>query len=271
MARRHRIKLAGALVALASLGGAWLWVRDSPVFAIQRVQVSGVFGASAGQVRSRLEDAARSMTTTHIDTGRLRAAVAPYAAVVGLKVDTQIPHGVRIAITEQPPVMALVVGGQRLPVAPNGLLLRGRLAASAAVPDVATSSVPSGGVLRDPSQLRALELLDIAPPALRARLWRVGETPQGLTAFVRGGPQIFFGDPSRLHAKWASAAQVLGDAGSRGARYIDVRAPERPAAQVADPATLRSPVLAGPQAPDAPGATSAPGAGIGTAAAGAAP
>lgn len=254
---RHRIKLAGALAALAGLYGAWLWVRDSPVFAVQSVQVSGLGGASAARARSSLEQAARQMSTIHVDVGRLRAALAPYATVSGLRVNTEFPHGVQIAVTEQLPVMALVVDGRRLPVAPNGLVLRGPLSPSASVPDVAASATPPGGVVREASQVRALELLDIAPPALRGRVWRVADAAQGLTAYLHSGPQVLFGDTSRLHAKWISAARVLADPSSRGSRYVDVRIPERPAAQVGDPATLSVPALAGPTAQQASGAGSA--------------
>lgn len=243
---RHIIKLAGALVALAGLYSAWLWVRDSPAFAVQSVQVSGISGASASEVRSTLEEAARQMTTTHIDIDRLRAAVAPYVTVADLKVATQLPHGVRIAVTEQLPTMALVVGGVRLPVGPKGLVLRGRLSPSVPVPDVGANAIPANGVVRGAPQLRALKLLDVAPLALRKRILRVADAAQGLTAYLRAGPQLLFGDTSRLHAKWAAASRVLADPSSRGARYIDLRVPDRPAAQVGDPATLSVLALAGP-------------------------
>jgi len=245
---RHRIKLAGVLVAMAGLYAAWLWARDSPVFAVEQVQISGLGGTSAGEVRSRLEQAARRMTTTHIDMGKLRAAISSSATVAALKVDTQFPHGLRIAVSEELPVMALNVGGRRLPVAPNGVLLRDRLAPATKIADVGASAAPTGGVLRDGAQLRALELLDIAPAALRGRISRVADAAQGLTAYLRSGPQLLFGDTSRLHAKWSAAARVLADSTSRGARYLDVRIPERAASQVGDPATLRPALIAGPTA-----------------------
>ncbi len=47
---------------------------------------------------------------------------------------------------------------------------------------------------------------------------------------MRGGLLLYFGDATRPHAKWLSAARVLADPSSAGATYVDVRAPERPAA-----------------------------------------
>ena len=52
----------------------------------------------------------------------------------------------------------------------------------------------------------------------------------GVRVSVRQGPVIQFGAPTRLAAKWAAATRVLADHGSGGARFIDVRLPERPAA-----------------------------------------
>jgi cell division protein FtsQ len=54
--------------------------------------------------------------------------------------------------------------------------------------------------------------------------------PEGLTVTMRNGLSIYFGDGTRPHAKWLSAARVLADPSSAGATYVDVRLPERPAA-----------------------------------------
>jgi hypothetical protein len=55
-------------------------------------------------------------------------------------------------------------------------------------------------------------------------------TEHGPVVQLRNGPSIYFGDSTRLDAKWAAAAQVLADSRSAGAAYIDVTDPERPAA-----------------------------------------
>ena len=47
---------------------------------------------------------------------------------------------------------------------------------------------------------------------------------------LRNGPQIIFGDATRIDAKWAAAAAVLADSRAKGATYVDVRLPERPVA-----------------------------------------
>jgi cell division septal protein FtsQ len=71
-------------------------LRSLPLFQVQRVTVTGLSGDAAPQIRSALELTARGMTTTDFSLARLRAAVAGYTLVAGLRVDSELPHGLRI-------------------------------------------------------------------------------------------------------------------------------------------------------------------------------
>jgi hypothetical protein len=51
----------------------------------------------------------------------------------------------------------------------------------------------------------------------------------GYVAELRDGPELLIGSATRLRAKWAAAARVLADLEARGATYIDLRIPSRPA------------------------------------------
>lgn len=230
-------KLAGALLLVAILYGAWLIARDAPLFKIEKVAVTGLHGSVVPGVRQRLEQAGLGMTTTHVDVAALTRAVASYTVVKGLHVKTQFPHGLTIDVTEQLPVAALVVGQARLPVAPDGIVVHGLTGPTGILPTFTSSTLPSADQVTDPVSLASLEVLDIAPAVLRRTIVRVGPGSGGLTVFLRNGPRLYFGDTSRLHAKWAAAARVLADQQSRGATYVDVRLPDRPAAAVNDPAT----------------------------------
>jgi hypothetical protein len=76
-----------------------------------------------------------------------------------------------------------------------------------------------------------VRVVGLAPQPLRARLASVGVTPgTGIVAKLTAGPDLIFGDATRMPAKWMAAARVLSAAGARGATYIDLRLPERPAA-----------------------------------------
>jgi cell division septal protein FtsQ len=239
-----RLKIAGVAVALAALYGGWLLARDAPIFAVKQVVISGVHGAGSSAIRATLEQTARGMTTTHMRVSELRAAVSGFPMVKDLRVRTQFPDKLRIEVIEEVPVAALVVAGQRFPVAADGKIVRG----IGTAPDAASvpiDQIPTGGRITDPLSIDALELLDIAPPILRARVATVTSATHGLTAVMRGGPPVYFGDTTRLHAKWAAVARVLADSASRGALYVDVHSPEHPAAQVGDSVT-RGPAASAP-------------------------
>ena len=92
-------------------------------------------------------------------------------------------------------------------------------------------TVAPGGTTLSGTPLQEAELLADAPYALLPRLASTADSSShGLTVVVRGGPQLYFGDSSRLVAKWNSAIAVLGNSSSAGAAYIDVSDPSRPAA-----------------------------------------
>ncbi len=92
-------------------------------------------------------------------------------------------------------------------------------------------TVTPGGTTLSGTPLQEAELLADAPPALLSRIASTQfSSSHGLTAALRAGPQLYFGDAGRLTAKWNSAVAVLANSSSAGAGYIDVSDPSRPAA-----------------------------------------
>jgi len=237
--RRALWRLCLVLAALALLGGGWLWLRDSPLVAVEHVRISGVQGSDAASIEAALQGAARRMSTLDVHVGALRAAVAPFRVVHDLSVSTSFPHGLHIDVVEQLPVAALTVSDrsgirQRTAVAADGVVLGPSLLASPSAPlpaiELAGSSSPLTGHVEDPTVRAELKVLGAAPRTLLGWVARVFSGHEGLTVVMRDGLSIYFGDAARPHAKWLSAARVLADPSSAGASYVDVRAPERPAA-----------------------------------------
>jgi cell division protein FtsQ len=228
--RRARIALLAVALTLPSLGGAWLWLRHSPFVSVQRVSISGVHGAEAGAVEAALRDAARGMSTLAVSPAALRAAVAPLRVVREVRAIPSFPHGLRIEVVEQLPVAAVTVGGQRTAVAGDGVVLGPQLLSSSLPNVAAAAGTAPGGRVRGASLLAQLAVLGAAPAALLAHVERVFVGIKGITAAMRNGLLVYFGDGTRPHAKWFSLARVLADASSAGASYVDVRVPSHPAA-----------------------------------------
>jgi cell division protein FtsQ len=236
--RRGRRWLLAALIGLPLLTGAWLWFRNSPFVAVQRVRVSGlteVHGGDVPQIQAALADASHGMSTLDVNTAALRAAVASFPLVRSLHARASFPHELRIEVLEQPPVAQLAVAGARTALAADGVVLGASFLSSSlpivSIGGVHTASLPSVGRRVEQGQLRqALTALGAAPapiaPLVQGAYWG----PQGLTFALHGGVLAYFGDATRPHAKWLSLVRVLADPSSAGASYVDVRLPERPAA-----------------------------------------
>src|ERR1700678_4475994 len=157
---RPRI-LIGMIVALMLLGGAWIWFRDSPLVAVQRVTVTGARGPDAASIRQALISAAENMTTLDVSMGQLNTAVAPYPDVKRLQVSTQFPHRMRIRVIEQIPVAVVSVAGRSIEVAGDGTLLHA-VAGASTLPTIPVQ-VPPGGTHLTGAALAAVRVLGAAP------------------------------------------------------------------------------------------------------------
>ncbi len=223
--RRGVALLALALLLLA----AWLYVRSSGLVAIRQVQVTGLAGAEAGEIRAALADEAVTMTTLDVSTAKLEGAVANFPHIAGVHVITHFPHAVTIVVDEQTPVATVTSGGRAVAVDAAGLLLphdaTAGLPSLPLAPDTGTNHVTSSGTLATLAVLRA------APYQLLSHIASARPSSRhGITVQLRKGPVLYFGDTSQLAAKWSAASAVLASPDSAGASYIDISAPGRPAA-----------------------------------------
>jgi cell division protein FtsQ len=260
-----RRRVAVVLAALVVLGALyWLWFRDSSFARVHDVQISGVSGPQARAIRSALEDAGLAQTTLHVSNADLRAAVADYPVVRSITAQGVFPHKLRVEVQLNMPVAILQTPSGRKPVAADGLLLPA-VPVSSGLPVLRTQAALPGERVTSGAAFELVRVVGLAPDPLRARLESVGfEAGTGIVAKLTAGPDLIFGDASRMPAKWMAAARVLSAAGARGAAYIDLRLPERPAAgglatttviplaPAGDPVTSQTPVApSGVQTPPA--------------------
>jgi cell division protein FtsQ len=246
-----------AVVAVLVLGvGAYLWFRDSSFVTVKKVTITGVSGPDAGRIRSALESAARNMTTLDVKMDQLHTAVGPYPLVKELRVTTQFPHGMRIRVIEEIPVAEVALGGRDVAVASDGTLLHDA-GPTPQLPLITLRAPPGGTRLTQQDGLPLVALLAAAPYALLSHISQASSTGEhGFVAQLRNGPSIYFGDGTRMAAKWTAASEVLASAGSAGAEYIDVTDPDRPVAGAAAPAATTSTTSTGDASTAAIGGTS---------------
>jgi cell division protein FtsQ len=230
-----RMRVFAVAVLLLATGLGWLALRDSSLFAVENVAIDGLPASAQPVVVEELQTAAREQTTTDFSLAAVRSEVAQYTVIAGLRAQTHFPHGVTLIVTARHAVARLVVDGVTLPVDAQGRVITG-LARTVRLPTVEAAHMPVRGVTQDAFALVALRVLADGPPLLRRRV--IAITPaQGLTIYLHAGPRLIFGNPELAHAKWDSATAVLATHSARGATYINVTVPSRPAAQVGDAAT----------------------------------
>jgi cell division protein FtsQ len=254
--RRRLLVAAGLLLLMAAV--YQLWLRDSTLVAVKRVTVTGATTGESPRLRAALVSAARTMTTLHVDQGRLERAVEAYPVVRGLEVSTDFPHTLRIEVLEYHPDAIAVTDSGRVPVAGDGTVLRG-LPSSARLPTIEAHGGVSGDRLVGRAALDAAEVAGGAPAALRSRLRDVlSRKDDGIVVRMREGPDLIFGDTARLRDKWIAAARVLADPAARGASYLDLRLPGRPAAGGLPATTVTPAAPAGSLTPTSPAPATAP-------------
>jgi len=232
----RRPSLRASLIALLLTGAALVagyygWLRDSSLVAVRDVSVSGVTSPDRERIEAALTDAARTMTTLNVREDELAAAVSSFPTVVSVSADAKLLHGLAVEVAERPPVLVVEAGGEAVPAAGDGTLLRGlELAKEAkALPALEVEKIPGSGGLEGADLEQAL-VLGAAPPPLRPLIEGISfERKRGVELAMKGGIPILFGPSSQASDKWDAAAAVLADPKLEILTYVDVRVPERPA------------------------------------------
>ena len=100
LVRRRALLAAVLLVAWRSATSAGFGLS---LVAVRDVEVQGVSGADRERIVAELTDAARGMSTLHVDTDRLRDAIREFPGVAAVSADASIPHGITIQVIERQP------------------------------------------------------------------------------------------------------------------------------------------------------------------------
>ena len=228
--RMRRRLLAIGVLALAVSALYMLWLRDSGLVAVEKVTVTGVTGKNAEEIRRALDATGRQMTTLHVDEDRLTQAAVAFPAVNAIEVEADFPSGLAVRVIEHRPAALVLVGGRKVLVAGDGSVLPGQTAQSS-VPDIKLDAAVSGDRLAPGPTLDLVRVAGGAPLPLLERIAHVRQDEKnGIVATLEDGPELIFGTPDQIGAKWAAAARVLADPDAAGAEYVDLRIPGRPAA-----------------------------------------
>jgi cell division septal protein FtsQ len=218
----------------------------SPLAHPRNLEVNGITGSSASEIRDALQVAGKSQSTFAVSESDLMKSVAEYPEVAGVKIHAHPPFRLDLDVIMRPPVARVQIGGRTFVVAGDGTVLQ--RAGATAVPKIdATIAGVELHETRVTGGTGALRILAAAPEPLLdlARTIRAGHS--GLEIEMKRGPRLIFGNSTDAADKWAAAATVLASGPATRATYIDLRVPARPAvgglggsreAGASDPPTL---------------------------------
>jgi cell division protein FtsQ len=221
-----------ALVAAAV--GLYVLARETPMFALQRIEVEGAPPAVASHVRAALAplDGTSLLALHQADVER---RLAPLTDVATASYDRSFPHTLRVTVRAEHAVAVARRGAKAWLVSGEGRVI-------APAPTGTRRSLPriwltqsgdpeAGAALIDRQGLRAVRALAIARrTGFRTRIWNAKAQAHELTFLLGSGLQLRLGDVRAVRLKLAVATRVLPQLRGGGYTYLDVSVPGRPVA-----------------------------------------
>jgi cell division protein FtsQ len=221
------------LVLLAVAVGGYLAARETALFAVREVSVTGATPQIRATVRAALRDEL-GQSLLRVDGGEIGRRLAAIPSVRGFTYDRAFPHTLRIVVRPERPVLIVRQGAAGFLVAASGRVLRTmknphhsalpRLYVRKDVPVVVGERLPAEGV---PAATALAALRGASLPG-GVRFVRAGE--HELTLVLGSKLQLRLGDSGDLRLKLAIARRILAATGAArvGGGYLDVSVPERP-------------------------------------------
>jgi cell division protein FtsQ len=216
----RRLRLIAAVV-IAFLLLAFVIVWTTPLFAVERIEVTGTSVLDPAEVAA-LGDEAVGHSILGADLDAIATAVAALAPVQSVEVTRAWPHAVRVAVTEREPYMAVPSGDETfLMVDSEGVVFD-------------ETASPPGSIWRvelaepGPDDLATIETLTVLrslPPDLANEVEHVeSPSPAGVTLYLEDGRTLRWGDGSESEQKAEVASRLLAG----GYEHVDVSAPDAP-------------------------------------------
>jgi len=223
------LALAFGLLAAGLL--AYLGARETSLFAVQSIRISGAPPRVASHVRAALAPL-EGRSLVGLDRNAVERRLSSLPDVAAATVDRDFPHTLRVAVIPAHSIAVLRRGPSAWIVSSDGRVIRtaGRLA-SPKLPRIWVRrgvTVDQGTAVGDTDAARAIAALATARRArFTARIGTVRAADHELTFVLASGLELRFGDAVDLPLKLAVAKRLLLPVQGAGA-YVDVTVPERP-------------------------------------------
>jgi cell division protein FtsQ len=229
--RRPLLVAAVAFVLVASGFGAYFAARETGIFALDRIQVSGAPPSTAARIRAALHGYVGE-SLVRFDRDAAARRLATVSEVADARFDRDFPHTLRIRVHLERPVAVLRRGADAWLVSSSARVLEHLV--KRPYPRLPRIWLPAGTDVSVNSTLAGVAARGVAAVAPLRPLHLTGSVRQvlvgegQLTLVLGSGTELRLGDSGDLRLKLSIAKQILPLAG--GAAYVDVSVPERPVA-----------------------------------------
>jgi cell division protein FtsQ len=223
------------LLGFALLGAVLLALvvaRETPLFGIRAIEVSGATPGVQRQVERALRDR-RGESLVALDLDRARADVEALPTVAAVEFDRAYPHALRVTVVPERPVAVVRQGAAAFVVSE-----RGRVVASVPRtkrPELAriwvSREVPiePGATVEGDLATAVGAVAPLAGGRFPGRVVSVATDGGQLTLRLRSGLELRLGDPANVDLKLAVAGRILPLLPA-GSGYVDLSVPDRPVA-----------------------------------------
>ena len=231
---RRELLMLAAILAL--LGGAYAVARESRVFALRTVTVSGAHPNAAREVQGSLRDVLGT-SLVGLDAADIERRVSALSSVRAARVDRAFPHALTVVVEEERPLAVVRRGTRAWVVAETGTVIR-ELAWSDLIrlPRISlapTMSLRPGLRFTDREAQAAVAVLRVFPRRFPLPVVSVRSAEGAVTIVLDGDLALELGPPVDVRRKLAAAAAVLRslpEEDRKALAYLDVALPQRPVA-----------------------------------------
>jgi cell division septal protein FtsQ len=224
--------LAVAFGLVAAAAGAYVIARETSMFAVRRIEVTGAPPSVAAQVRAVLAPF-DGTSLVALDGAGVERRVSALPGVASARYDRAFPHTLHVFVRPEQPVAVIRRGADAWLVSARARVIR-RISPQA-LPSFgrvwlpAGSEVEVGQTIVDALALRAVRAVaTLRAAGARMTIRNVVSTDHELTLFLGSGLEVRLGDGRDLALKLAIARRIAPQLTPPG--YLDVSVPERPVA-----------------------------------------
>jgi cell division protein FtsQ len=226
--------LSIAASVVAAVGLLYLGARETSVFALEDLEISGV----SSSVRRSVEAAAKPYvgeSLVALDRDELRRQLESLPTVRSVQMDRAFPHTLRIAVVPERPLAVVRQGPDAWLVSEHGRVMREldreHRTIGTNIWAGADTRLAVGGTVADDELRTVLQALRRVPDAFPARVNIARMEDEELTLVLASGSELRLGEPTALPLKLAVAGRVLRSLSAEERAelgYLDVTVPALP-------------------------------------------